>query len=493
MQIQLYSNFSKRENSTLQPTGDAGLTLSGYLREPCSVENPVFKIERLSTDDCPDAYCYAIIPRLGRYYFVTDWVWADGLWECHLQEDYLASWKTYIGNTSAYIERSASDYNGAITDRLYPVTTDFSTEGVALTSAYNGIAPSGGCFVLGIVNNANFVQSQAGGAVTYYAMTIPQMRSLMSYLLGSGFLTDAGFLQPAGAGQQLLQDTAKAFVNPVQYITSCMWFPCDATDLSNENPTAIVLGFWDLSTNSAQGYKITEFSMTYNVQGNIPVHPQAATRGKYLNYSPYTRMSLQVPPFGTIPLDTSFCEIGSYLWARIYVDVITGKAQMRVRIQEDSQHETSSAVVTEASAMFGVPIQIAQMNPDYFSALTSVISFAGNVASGFASGVTGAGDLNALLSLNSVGNAVDSLMPQTRVEGVSGSFLQCLIPPNLTVQHFVITDEDNTELGKPLCEVRTINTLSGFIKCGEATVDYPCFLSEKKRIYEYLKQGFFWE
>ena len=286
MTIELFSNFSKRENSTKIPTGTADKTLTGYLKEPCSVENPVFKIERLPADVCPETYVYATISALGRYYFVMDWVWADGLWECHLQEDYLASWKTYIGNTTAYVERSASTYNGAITDKLYPVTTDFSTTGVALASGYYNVAPSGGCFVLGIINNANFAVSQAGGAVTYYAMTISQMRSLMSYLLGTGFLDDAGFPAVATTGQQLLQDTAKAFVNPVQYITSCMWFPVSVSDIADSTSSSIVLGYWDMDSNIATGHKVTAFSFTESITGNIPVHPQAARlcQGSYYRY-----------------------------------------------------------------------------------------------------------------------------------------------------------------------------------------------------------------
>lgn len=493
MQIQFFSNFRKRENSTKRPSGTVDLSLNGYFREPCSVENPVFKIERLTADACPETYVYAIIPRLGRFYFVTDWVWVDGLWECHLQEDYLATWKTYIGATSAYIERSASAYNGAITDKMYPATTNFSIEGVALTSSYNGVAPSGGCFVLGIINNANFAVSQAGGAVTYYAMTIPQMRDFMGYMLSDQFIDDAGFPITSPAYQQINHQTAKAFINPVQYISSCLWFPFTVDQIAESTPSNIVLGYWDMDSNVVQGHKVQSFAISTNVQGNIPVHPQATTRGKYLNYSPYTRLTLHVPPFGSIPLDTSYCEIGSYLWARVYIDVITGKAQMRVRIQPDSQHETSTAIVAEASAMFGVPIQIAQMTPNYLDAITSAVSLATNIATGLSSGIAGAGDRAMLMSLGSINSAIDSLMPQTRTEGVSGSFLQNIMPPMLTAQHFIVTDENNTEVGRPLCAERQINTLSGFIKCGEVSIDYPCFATEKERVHNYLMSGFFYE
>ena len=118
MEIQFFSNFSKRINSTKQPT-TATATLTGKLKESCSIENPVFQIKPLSPDTLP-GYTYAYIPAFHRYYFVSDWVFNVPLWECTLQEDYLASWKTNIGNTSAYIDRSASESDGTILDTQLP-------------------------------------------------------------------------------------------------------------------------------------------------------------------------------------------------------------------------------------------------------------------------------------------------------------------------------------------------------------------------------------
>lgn len=490
--VRFYQNFSKRINSCKRPT-ESGAVHECTLKGECSVLHPTITIVRLSNDASPDSYNYCLIARFNRYYWVRDWTWENGIWMAHLDVDVLASWRPDIGNTSAYIERCASEYDGAIIDRQYPVTTDFSTESVSLSSSYYNVAPSGGCFVLGIVNNANFSTSQAGGAVTYYAMTVSQMRSLMHYLLSDGFLEDNGFPAIPTTGQQLLQDTAKALINPVQYITSCMWFPVSADSISDGNNVGIVLGYYNLDSNVATGKKVTAFAYTTYITGNIPIHPQASTRGKYLNYSPYTRMTLNIPPFGSIPLDTSFCEIGSYLYCKVMVDIITGKAQMRVTIQPDSSHLTDNNIVTECSAMFGIPIQISQLTPDYLSAIGSVIRFGTNVGVGLASGIPFAGDASAIMSLPSVFNAVDSLMPQVRVEGVSGSFVQNILPASLTAQFFVITDEDNAELGRPLCAIRTINTLSGFIKCGEATTNFPCLAEEKTQIHSFMINGFFWE
>lgn len=492
MQILLYSGFKKRENSTKTPlVADATRTLTGYLREPCSIMSPVFKIERFPSDASPQSFNYAYIPAFSRWYFVRDWTWADGLWQCQLEVDVLSSFKTDIGNSQAYIERSASAYNGAITDKWYPVTTNFHTKRVSLASSWNGVAQSGGCYVVGIICNANRASSQIGGAITYYVMTPAQLGSLMHYLLGTGFLDDNGFPATMTQDQQLTQDTAKAIINPVQYIASCMWLPVPASNISDGIAHPIVLGYYDMDSNVAVGAYLTATAFTMSVTGEIPSHPQAPTRGKYLNYSPYTRLTLNIPPFGSIPLDTSFCEVGSYLFCRVWCDPITGKATMRIELYPDSAHTGTGAIVREVSSMMGVPIQIAQMTPDYLSAISSVVSLATTIDSAWR-GDIGSGVL-ATHSTGAVGSAIDSLMPQVESQGVTGSFLAVIIPPQLTAQHFLITTEDNAEFGKPLCEIRTINTLTGFIKCRDAHADFPCYKEEKVHILSYMLNGFFWE
>ena len=492
MQILLYSGFRKRENSTKTPlVADATRTVTGILREPCSIMNPVFKIERFPSDATPQNFIYAYVSAFSRWYFVKDWMWADGLWQCSLEVDVLSSFKTDIGNSVAYIERSASAYNGAVVDKWYPTTTNFSTERVTLSSSWNGVAPSGGCYILGIICNANRASSQIGGAVTYYVMTPAQLGSLMGYLLGTGFLDDNGFPVTMTATQQLSQDTAKALINPVQYIASCMWLPVSASTISDGEDHAIVLGYYDLDSNVATGQYLNAVIFTMSVTGQIPIHPQAPTRGKYLNYSPYTRLTLNVPPFGSIPLDTSFCEIGSYLYCRVWCDPITGKATMRVELYPDSDHVGTGAIVREVSTMMGVPIQLAQMTPDYINAISSALSLATTMDAGWR-GDIGSGAL-ATQSFTAIGSAIDSLMPQVETQGVSGSFLATAMPPLLTAQYFVVTDEDNEEFGRPLCEIRTINTLSGFIKCRDAHVDFSCYKDEKSKILNYMLNGFFME
>ena len=495
MQIQFYSNFLKRNNSTKKPTGTPSLTLTGHLKEPCSIMNPVFSIERLPTDDCPEAYVYAVIPRFGRYYFVEDWAWNDGLWECRLSEDVLASWKTYINNTTAYVERSASESNGNIIDRLYPTTTAFSTSRINLVSAWDNVAPSGGCFVLGIISKAStWAGTMVGGAVTYYVMSPGQMKSLLNYLLSDGFLDDAGFPATMTITQQLAHETAKALINPIQYIASCIWLPFPQNQITDGVNREIQLGYYDIGSNVATGQYLSAVTFTTYVTGMLPNHPFALTRGEYLNYSPYSRLSLSIHPFGMIPLDTSYRKIGNYLKCPVVIDPITGKAVLRVEVFDDDQY-SNGLVITEASAQFGVPIQIAQMTPDYLGMLTSAIQAGSQIGNAISSGIPSSGDTAGLMSIPTIGNAFDALMPQIQTSGINGSFAECspALSPVLNAQFFIPVDDDNTECGRPLCSPRLLSTLSGFVKCGEATVDFPCFSSEKEIILNHLHTGMFLE
>lgn len=500
MQILLYSGFRKRENSTKTPlVADATRTVTGYLREPCSIMSPVFKIERFPSDASPSSFNYAYIGAFSRWYFVKDWTWADGLWQCSMEVDVLASFKTDIGNTYAYIDRCSQTYDGSITDTQYIATTNFNIESHDITTSWYNLHPgTDGCYIWGIINGLSTGRSQVGGAVTYYALTLAQSQSLMRYLLSDQFLTDAGFPITMTPAQQITNDMAKAFIKPIDYVVSCMWFPLPVSAFTSaQDDSNIDVGYWKVGQTIAKGKLVEAYTVILHCGVNVPIHPQAATRGKYLNYAPFTRLSLELPPFGLIPIDTSYCEIGSYLYCSIYVDSITGQAQLIVKLEpNDETLDDNNVVVNESTALFGVPIQLAQINADFFhagiEAIQAGISTSGAITSALALNPYGAG-VHAGQALSHVANTIDLAMPQIRTHGTNGSFLYTDIKPRINAHHFIQVDEDNAELGRPLRKQRYIRDLPGFVKCYEVTVDYPCFDQEKTRIHSYLMNGFFWE
>lgn len=461
MDIVLYSGVDKRINSTKRPTG-AGTTFSGVLKEGCSVLTPVVLIEAGNLS----GYNYALISAFGRYYYITDIVSINNLWEVHMKVDPMSSNRDLIGALSVYVERADADFDGEVMDNLYPGKTTLEASDISLATSWSRVTPNHGTFVVGIINNRGI----HGGAVCYYALSFNQMLAFMSYLLSDTFLSDNGFPSTMTAVQQISQSVAKAIVRPIDYIASCMWFP--VTGLEGD-ATTVKVGYWELDNIGASTLGTVWGGIPFGPE-TIPAHPQAQTRGNYLNHAPYTELLLRLPPFGVIPINPDYFVSG-VLNGTLEVDYITGKGHLRVMLD--------GKIVAETSGLFGIPIQIAQITPDYLDMISNAANLAGNVISG---------NLDNTI-FNSIGNAANSFHAPVSSSGTNGSFLTTWVNPFITVKHTLLVDEDKAELGRPLCQVRTVNTLPGYIKCAAVPDTIPRTQAEKDEITSMMMGGFFFE
>lgn len=504
MEILFYSGFQKRENSTKQPAiANPTITLTGYLREPSSMMNPVFNIKRLSSDASPVSYTYAYIMEFERFYYVKDWVWNDGVWECHLSVDVLASFKAGIFNTDAYIERTSNTayQNGAIIDKLYPATTNLNIEAIPVTPAWqeSGLTGADCFFVIGVIGK----NSSSTTGVKYYAMTPTQMYNMSYYLMSTSFYSDAGF---GTAGEPLTVVSAKAMYNPLQYITSCFYFHIRRTSLTNLGSAEnIQFGPYDIPTSrNITGYPFNTIAPIYedfvDVSLSDLIHPQAPTRGKYLNYSPYTRALLFYPPFGTFPVDPSWFEIGDTMLLRNYIDFATGKGRLDIVVKHIDGQTTHRYPIAQHECLFGVPIQLNQVSVDYLKAASAVSTGAIGAVMGLA-GIASGNPLlmyaGGAMALNSIGNSIESFVPELVTQGTNGSWISLKAQSGIEIRHAIVVDEDNADCGRPSCQVARISQIATtppqYIKCAEVHVAFPCFEEEKKEVTKYMLGGFFAE
>ena len=56
-----------------------------------------------------------------------------------------------------------------------------------------------------------------------------------------------------------------------------------------------------------------------------------------------------------------------------------------------------------------------------------------------------------------------------------------------------IVDEDLADRGRPLCQVKTISSLSGYMECINPDPQIACSESELSEIIGYMTRGFFYE
>lgn len=508
MEIDFFVNFYKKKNSTKRPVV-GGLVdrqiVQGNLKEPCSILHPVVSFQApIQTNMHDDFFRYAYIPAFSRYYWVKDWTWNNGLWVCSMEVDVLATYRGDIGEQTEYILRtdsSTSDFNGAISDRMYPATTDFDVQNVAYTTPYGiGDSISNGTYVVGIIAGANTATEGSVGAVAYYAMTVTEFSKLRQVLFGEEGLEDMGLIEiiqsvATWKETDMTENIFKTMYNPYQYIVSCTWFPVGKTDMVGAQQTGIKVGWW--MYDSLSGKKLTQFTGVFNWgTQHVPNHPQAPTRGKYLNYAPYTKVTLW-GKFGSIPIDTSYIEVGDYVTVLDTVDFITGQCLTQVFVSDNPQ-ATGRVQINKTEYMLGVPIQLAQIGRDYLGAVTSAVDAGVKAAEGGVRGFLAGGAVGAVVGAigsagGAIANTIETAMPQMMTSGINGSFISIGVGTIMTVIHYVIVDEDIAHKGRPLCEMRRIDTLTGFVLCGDGEIDLNAYDEEREAVSRFLLTGFFWE
>lgn len=468
--------FSKKKNSTARPAPASGTNFTVDLKEETSVMNPVLIFDPASSGMPvpfdPATFTYAHIIQWSRYYFISDWQWLNGRWEASLITDVLATYRASIGNMSEYIVRSASAYDGNIVDGKYPIKSDGSISVVPVGSI---IDMNNGCFVVGAVNC--MTSGNRVGAVSYYAMTESQLNSLLQFLYSDNIYNNSGV-------SSIEVGLYKAIMNPMEYIVSCMWVPVSASLIGSATTSSVVCGYFDTGVSAR-----VCTGMNVGVGDTIkllPNHPQAS-RGNYMNFSPFSKYTLFYPPFGVIPIDSVVRTKGSYLNMQCLLDYITGQAVLRLSIQNSSTSVAygSRCLFNERTAMVGVPIQLSQVQTDITNGVSGLVHSAISALTGdfigSASGVLGAvGDLYN-------GRAVSV--------GYNGSFLEAwdINVASIICEFYNQADRDVSHEGAPLMAVRTISTLSGFIQCADGHYEGSCFDSERIEINNYLTQGFYYE
>lgn len=456
--------LSKRDNSTKRPTGN-GTEYSCIIKSGSGILHPTISLDLGKVND-PSQYNYAYIPDFDRYYFIEEWYFERALWTASLKVDVLATYKTEIGNSRLYVMRCASEHDGNIIDTLYPAKSGctFASDTKA-NPWWDNIS-----YIVGVVSRAGNM-----GSLAYYGMSGTSIHTMCQNLLDNCVTEDNGF-----SWDDCSQALQLSLVDPMQYVKSCMALPVSMSEISNIGSASAVYAFnWDTG---ATGYRIAlapYINKSYSF--NIQKHPDTSSRGNYVNSDPFTRITLTLPPFGTIDIDTSVTCNASTLTAQIRIDPITGKAILTI--------SCNGIVLNRVESQLGVPISLSSVTRDYVGTASSALGSLSGVLGGALSGdVAGA-----IGSLSGIGNAVKSAMPRASTIGTTGGFASAMGTFRLDHQFFRPIADDNAHNGRPLCAMRTLNTLSGYMIIQDGDVAINGTSSEDAQVRQYLETGFYYE
>lgn len=461
----IFYKFQKKENSTARPGG--GSSYNCVLKSVSSVMNPVIILD-VGTVSRPD-YNYAYIPDYERYYWVSDWTWLENrLWSGSLSVDVLATYKPEIAGSNLYVLRSASDYDGAVVDDLYPITAEVSSN----TNLVTRDKGYGSTYILAVYGSDN----SNTGMVTLYALNDTAFQRLKEYLFNDD-TTDVN--NPLGALAQEIGDAlSKSIIDPMQYFCSCMWFPYA---IGGTSAGTIRCGYFEIPMSGYGALKLTGFNASdFSNYGSVtlPKHPLAATKGTYLNQYPYTRYSLFMHPYGAIDLDTSLLADSTAVSFNEWIDLMSGIGILTL-------YRSDGAAIGYRTAQVGVNVPLSESGMDVVSmttALANVASMTYSITHGYLGNVVG-----------DIGNAASAINQTGTSMGGSGGSSGYRLAPFLTSFHYGLPGENNPEHGRPLMQLRTIGTLSGFIQVDHGDVSTSGTAAENAQIKQYLESGFYME
>lgn len=483
--IAKFYTFAKRKNSTKVPgSSDTYDEYNVYLKDDTSIINPDIVLDTGDYTARP-LYNYVLIEDLNRYYFIDDIVSDGRLWIFKCSVDVLGTCRGSIGRYSGYVLRSSHSYNGLIKDEMYPtvaVPSSASQENNApfmRAGAYH-INTQQGCFVVGLINN---IGSNAAkyGSVFYALMDKAALAQLTQKALTDCVTTTNNF--DFGDASQALQNS---IVNPLQYIASVTWFPLDIDDVKagTSEISTLKLFDWPVTITEGHAYALVNTPPVHeeNVTFNLQKHPQAASRGSYLNGSPFTEITLTSGAFGSFDLNPNLIAGDTTLTLNYKIDLLEGTGVLTVY--------GSVTTIAQVKAQIGVPIQLSQVTRDYIGAVTSGVGGGLSLLGGLFTGDFAGGIMNAA---SGVGNAVKGSAAKVLSIGSNGGVADLDFKTRLDYVFWNLAPEDRADIGRPYCAVAQLSTIPGYLKLESGNIEIPVLADEQQMVKDYLEQGFFYE
>lgn len=468
-------SVAKRKNSTLQPT----LTTSYdcILKDATSTDNPTFVIQDSNLDVDANMAKWD-----DRYYFIEDIrSFRNNIWEISCRMDALATYKSYILNTTAFIIYD-SVANTEIPDNRLPIKT---TKVVQTATAACPFVPDGGCYILALTG--------AHGTTGVYKVTENQLGALIDDLqdVTDNIFDFTGITPPSKpSGSSDVWDWLEYIGDYIKYavdnavrpisqifgsgsipenIRECRFIPFNIGVTGS--PTPIYLGTF--VTQQSLGKLITD-TVVRSTTVNIPWQSS-----DYRRRSPFTEIYLYLPYIGMTRLSSENLIGQSTITVDYCISVRDGSLICTV--------SSGGEILGQYSGNVSASVPVGVSNISLGRAAQSIIGVAASVAT----------DNLATFGMASIQYA-NSVTPNYSciggLEGIAatGSNQNIIC---YTVYHDTIAapNQNLAVIGSPTMYSKSLGSLSGYCQCSDAHVAAPADGHILDEIDSYLNSGFYIE
>ena len=429
--------------------------------------------EEIATD-----YVYAYIPKWDKYYFIgTPAIITNYHVQYDLEEDYLASRKTEIGNTVAHIAYSSTGWDKDLTDGRIAVK---GTKTIYHDSQSLGF--DGGCYIVGVVNNDS---NGKLGALSYYRMDAANFAKLIKYMMQDSFW-----------------DKIKQYFNgkTLDFIQSCIWVPVSGSGFVGTMQTTFYVGdtaIADYSTAPETPIYITHYPVTTPIAelGSVVSLSLGSKFQDFRDNQPYSSASLYLPGVGLTDLNINdFYESASVNVQTIF-DITTGDCTYKIY---DDTNQLLKTVSFNASAS----VSLSQVNINSAGAIAGIGGAVGGVVGLGLSAVTMNPVGMATAGVGILAGASAAVMSanqrSTSIKGTNSGrsgFYTRTASTVVVRQDTEDCDSANyiARIGRPVGQTHAISNHSGYVQCEGASVSIAGDNSERDIINNYLNTGFYYE
>ena len=467
---------SKARNSTRVPSTTEGHITETicYLKEPTSIIKPILIIQGADSTfegkQFPD-YNYCYIKDFHRYYFITNITSISALvWQIDCEVDVLATYRTEILGTKAFIMYAESMHNSMIPDDRLP-RTDKSTTSV-LQVAFDAYSRAG-IFVITVIGKDGNGQN---GYTQSYALGASQLKALGDAI-----------------NDQSIWDSMKIQLNdPLATVVSCVWLPIRG-DKIDTSPKGIYLGYHDVGvTGNILNSTYVEGSFTIA----IPLHYKSLSGSfaDYRNCEPFSNATITLPGVGNVQIPLiRVLKDGSKqpsISVEYCIDVTTGQVTYVLHDPDDPD-----GIILTATGSFGVSIPVSSSSSNAIGELTGVTGTIGSTIGMVASAATGnmvaaaaftggmmSGVISSTISANQISTSVSG--------GIGGrSAISLNEHVTVTVWWYEVSDSPAnciSTIGLPLFKTLTLGSLKGLVKCTGVYVEAECTDEEHNMLAQYV-------
>ena len=483
MPIVNFGTFSKRRNSTKQPSGLSDQR-TVKLKDLTSIDAPTFI---LTGNDFN--YNYATWDN--RYYFINDIRSVhNGLTEIDCVLDVLATYKSDILASTQFVNYSSEQGNNWLVDTRLPVLRSTTA---AKNSSATGILSRIGCYILSVVGKSS--------AATYMFNTDSSIKAIIDEISNwqNDSITNITSLIDTTDTDSILASIAEvmantgfvgnAYSNAPSCIRSCIWVPFDYALAPISGQDTVFLGNFNTTKS---GQRISSAPVTGSASVSIPWHFSDWRRGYCED------VYLYLPLVGLVNLSAdSLTQVSSITvdWSVTYTD---GCISYEVK----AGNEILGAYGANCSANYPIGINqqasAGEITQAFIGGLEKTISAGINssispVSAGMA--VAGMAAEGAIGAYN-VADVSSSSHPSCvgGIGGGAGIGLDINISCYTVAHNTIITPSDmKNTMGLPTMKPLQLGALTGFCQCANAHVECAAMATELDAIDYYLNSGFFIE